>query len=113
MQFPRLAILRQPDLRRAGARRFATTLSADEPAKLVTYTADWLSYNPAPPLHVGFVQFESGARLLMEIVDVGQEGIAIGMPLRAVFRIKERDRRRGYNRYFWKMTPVETANGAT
>jgi uncharacterized OB-fold protein len=42
----------------------------------------------------------------MEMVDVGPSGIARGDKLRMVFRIKERDKARGYNRYFWKSTPV-------
>lgn len=78
----------------------------DEPAKVLTSTADWLSYHPSPPLYVGFVQFENGARVMMEMVDVGAAGFETGEPLRIVHRIKERDRQRGYNRYFWKATPV-------
>ena len=35
----------------------------DEPAAVMTWTSDWLSYYPAPPLYVGFVQFRNGARL--------------------------------------------------
>ena len=85
---------------------------ADAPAKVLTSTADWLSYHPAPPLYVGFVQFDNGARLLMEMVDVGPAGIEAGEPLRMVLRIKEKDRQRGYNRYFWKATPVATGSGA-
>lgn len=78
----------------------------DAPAKVLTSTADWLSYHPAPPLYVGFVQFDNGARVIMEMVDVGPQGIETGAPLRMVFRIKEKDRARGYNRYFWKSTPI-------
>lgn len=78
----------------------------DEAARVLTYTADWLSYHPAPPLYVGFVQFEHGARLLMEMVDVGNSGLDAGTSLRTVFRIKDVDRARGYPRYFWKATPL-------
>ena len=78
----------------------------DEPAKVLTFTADHLSYYPAPPAYVGFAQFEIGARLLMEIVDVGARGLEVGTPLRLVYRIKEPDKARGFNRYFWKATPV-------
>ena len=81
----------------------------DAPAKVLTSTADWLSYHPAPPLYVGFVQFDNGARLLMEMVDIGADGIETGTPLRMVYRIKEKDRQRGYNRYFWKSTPQPAA----
>ena len=78
----------------------------DEKAQVLTYTADWLTYHPAPPLYVGFVQFDNGARLLMETVDVGAQGLDIGIALRMVFRIKDIDKTRGYARYFWKATPL-------
>lgn len=79
---------------------------ADAPAQVLTITSDWLSYHPAPPLYVGFIQFDNGARLLMETVDVGPAGVDVGTPVRMVFRIKDIDRTRGYARYFWKATPV-------
>jgi 3-hydroxy-3-methylglutaryl CoA synthase len=78
---------------------------ADEPARIATYTADWLQYTPAPPLYVGLIQFDIGARLLMEIVDVGPQQLEVGTALEMCFRIKERDRQRHYDRYFWKATP--------
>lgn len=78
---------------------------ADEPAKVATYTADWLMYTPSPPLYVGLVQFDCGARVLMEMVDVGPKGLDVGTPLSMTFRIKEKDRLRGWDRYFWKATP--------
>lgn len=81
----------------------------DEVAEVLTSTADWLSYYAAPPLWVGFVKFESGARVLMEMVDIGKEGVDTGAKLRMVYRIKEKDRQRGYNRYFWKATPLGAA----
>ncbi len=79
---------------------------ADEPAKVVTFTADWLQYSPSPPMYMGLVQFDNGARLLMEMVDVGAGGLEVGMPLQMCFRIKERDRQRHFDRYFWKAAPV-------
>lgn len=78
---------------------------ADDKAKVQTCTADWLMYYPAPPLYMGLAQFDNGARLLMEIVDVGVEGINVGTPLEMTFRIKERDKLRNYKRYFWKARP--------
>jgi uncharacterized OB-fold protein len=55
---------------------------------------------------MGLVQFDVGARLLMEMVDVGPTGIDVGTPLTMCFRIKERDRQRHYDRYFWKAVPL-------
>lgn len=108
VQFPVLSYCVNPACR-APAARFAPAPLADEPARIFTITSDWLSYHPAPPLAVGFVQFDSGARLLMEVVDAAPEQIVEGQPLRMVFRIKERDKLRGFNRYFWKATPVAAA----
>jgi uncharacterized OB-fold protein len=79
---------------------------ADEPAKVATVSADWLQYYPAPPLYVGLVQFDAGARALMEIVDVLPTGIAVGAPLRFAFRLKAHDETRHYSRYFWKAVPA-------
>ncbi|SMF65921.1 3-hydroxy-3-methylglutaryl CoA synthase [Tistlia consotensis] len=87
--------------------RFAQASLADEPAKVLTYTADWLSYHPAPPLYVGFVQFENGARLYMETTDAAAEEMDVGVPVAMVFRIKRIDPRSGFRRYFWKATPQE------
>ena len=93
----------------APATAFEGVSLVDESAKVLTSTADWLSYYPSPPLYVGFVQFANGARVLMEMVDIGADGVETGQALRMVHRIKERDRQRGYNRYFWKATPVAAA----
>lgn len=79
---------------------------ADEPAQLATVSADWLQYYPAPPLYVGLVQFEVGARALMEIVDVPAPGIEVGAPLNFAFRLKAHDELRHYSRYFWKAVPA-------
>jgi 3-hydroxy-3-methylglutaryl CoA synthase len=105
VQFPQLAYCVNPACK-APARQFESVSLADEPARILTFTADWLSYYPAPPLYVGFVQFDNGARLLMETVDAPSGAVDVGVPLRMVFRIKERDNIRGFNRYFWKATPV-------
>ncbi|QIL74384.1 hypothetical protein G7048_26160 (plasmid) [Diaphorobacter sp. HDW4B] len=105
VQFPQLAYCVNPECL-APSEKFTRTHLFDEPAQVFTYTADWLSYHPSPPLYVGFVQFDIGARLLMEVVDVGQQGLDVGTPLRMVFRVKDVDKARGYPRYFWKATPI-------
>lgn len=93
----------------APSEQFAQVSLRDAPCQVLTSTADWLSYHPSPPLYVGFVQFENGARMLMEMVDIGPQGVDTGTPLRMVYRVKEKDRQRGYNRYFWKSTPLSAA----
>jgi 3-hydroxy-3-methylglutaryl CoA synthase len=105
VQFPQLPYCVNPACH-APRSEFEDTHLFDEKAQVLTYTADWLTYHPAPPLYVGFVQFDNGARLLMETVDIGAQGIDAGTPLRMVFRIKDIDKTRGYARYFWKATPL-------
>jgi 3-hydroxy-3-methylglutaryl CoA synthase/uncharacterized OB-fold protein len=79
---------------------------SNEAAQVATFTADWLMYYPAPPLYVGLVQFDNGARVLMEMVDVNRETFDVGKRVRMVFRVKERDELRHHHRYFWKATPL-------
>jgi hydroxymethylglutaryl-CoA synthase len=79
---------------------------ADAPARVVSFTADWLSYYPNPPFYFGLVQFENGARVSMEFTDVDRALLKIGAPVSMVFRLKELDRRRAYRHYFWKATPL-------
>lgn len=106
VQFPQLALCVSPGCATPKA-DFEQVPLADEPAKVLTYTADWLSYHPAPPLNIGFVQFANGARLYMETCDAAPGQIDIGLPLRMVFRIKKTDPRNGFRRYFWKATPAQ------
>ena len=102
IQFPRM-----PACVRCGSTApMSRSPLADEPAKVATYTADWLMFYPSPPLYVGLVQFDNGARVLMEMVDVDPAKFDVGTPLRMVFRIKEKDSLRHYNRYFWKAAPL-------
>ncbi|QHE84613.1 3-oxoacyl-[acyl-carrier-protein] synthase III C-terminal domain-containing protein [Hydrogenophaga sp. BPS33] len=105
VQFPRLAYCVGEGCGAPSTNSEPVPLS-DVPAQLLTCTADWLSYHPAPPLHVGFVQFENGARVLMEIVDVGATALDVGTPLRMTYRVKDVDTARGFARYFWKATPL-------
>lgn len=105
VQFPQLAYCVNPDCN-APAEQFEPYALTEEACQVLTFTADWLSYYPAPPMYVGFVQFDVGARLLMEMVDVEEGKLDVGTRLRTVFRIKEPDKTRGFNRYFWKATPI-------
>jgi 3-hydroxy-3-methylglutaryl CoA synthase len=105
VQFPQLAYCVEPACQAPSA-NFEPCPLLDVPCEVLTYTADWLSFHPSPPLYVGFAQFANGARLLMEMVDVPVQGPEVGMPLRIVHRIKDVDKARGYPRYFWKATPV-------
>jgi 3-hydroxy-3-methylglutaryl CoA synthase len=104
VQFPQLAYCVNC---KAPASALVPICLADEAARVLTYTADMLTYHPSPPLYIGFAQFDLGARLLMEFVDVRPETFEVGTRLRMRFRIKERDQTRGFYRYFWKAAPTD------
>lgn len=78
---------------------------ADKPAKVVTWSADHLTYTPDPPACYGLIQFEGGGRIFANFTDVEGPEIDVGSAMRMVFRIKEFDHKRGFRRYFWKATP--------
>jgi uncharacterized OB-fold protein len=69
-----------------------------------------LAYSPNPPFQFGHIDFDSGARVLMEFTDTDQEELHSSLPVRMVYRIKEFDAKRGFRRYFWKATPVRSTS---
>ena len=78
---------------------------AERRARVLTWSADYLTFAMAPPNHYGMIDFEGGGRIFMDITDVEPGDVDTGLPVRMVFRIKEVDERRGFKRYFWKATP--------
>lgn len=90
---------------------------AERTARIMTYTADSLTYSPSPPSYYGAIEFEGGGRLTAEFTDVSSpKAIAVGRPVRMVFRIKSVDEPRDFTKYFWKAVPIEpsaeeTSNG--
>ena len=82
---------------------------ADFPARVLSWSADYLTYSPDPPAYYGMVQFDPGGRLMADFTDVDRGGVEVGMNMRMVFRVKERDAQRGFVRYFWKAAPAGEA----
>jgi uncharacterized OB-fold protein len=78
---------------------------ADRGARIVTYTADNLTYSPDPPCWYGAIEFEEGGRMTVEFADLESQDIEVGAPVRMMFRIKTIDEKRGFVRYFWKAVP--------
>ena len=78
---------------------------ADRPAKILTWTADNLTYTADPPAHYGMIEFLEGGRLLADFTDVDPGAVAVDMPMRMMFRVKEHDPQRGFRKYFWKAAP--------
>ncbi|MET0250050.1 MAG: OB-fold domain-containing protein [Sphingobium sp.] len=79
---------------------------AEKRARIVTYTADSLTYSPAPPSYYGMIDFDGGGRMMAEITDCSAEDVEVGRELRMMFRIKAVDERRDFTKYFWKAVPV-------
>jgi 3-hydroxy-3-methylglutaryl CoA synthase len=104
VQFPRSRVPVRPGA--DGPEPMTAVRLADLPATLVSATADRLNYCPDPPFWFGLVQFDGGARVLMELTDAGLDGFAVGDPLAMRLRIKSHDRRRGMRTYFWKAAPA-------
>jgi 3-hydroxy-3-methylglutaryl CoA synthase len=80
---------------------------AEMRGKVMSYTADSLTYSPDPPTYFGMVQFDEGGRMLMDFTDVDPEKMDVGLPVRMMFRIKDADPSRGFVRYFWKAAPAQ------
>jgi uncharacterized OB-fold protein len=79
---------------------------ADRRARVVTFTADSLTYSPNPPGCYGLVDFDGGGRLTVEFADVAAQDLFVGREMRMVFRIKAVDEMRRFTKYFWKAVPV-------
>ena len=82
---------------------------ADRHARILSWSAEYLSWHPAPPHHYGQVDFEGGGRILMDFTDLDVGEVDAGTVMEMVFRIKDVDERRGFTRYFWKATPARAA----
>jgi uncharacterized OB-fold protein len=104
VQFPKSNICVNPNCR-------AMHSQVDQPfsefsGKIMSFTADNLTYCPEPPAHYGMVQFAEGGRMMVDFTEVDAGEVEVGMPMRMVFRIKEVDPARGFTKYFWKAAPA-------
>ncbi len=79
---------------------------AEIPARILTHTADSLTYTPDPPAFYGMIEFEGGGRIYVDFCDAEASEIEVGRPMRMVFRIKGVDETRGFTKYFWKAAPA-------
>ncbi|MBR9910672.1 MAG: 3-hydroxy-3-methylglutaryl CoA synthase [Gammaproteobacteria bacterium] len=84
---------------------------AEKTGHILSWSAEYLSSDMAPPHQYGQVDFVGGGRLLMDFTDVQKGDIDTGMEVEMVFRIKDIDELRGFKRYFWKATPVQRGAG--
>ena len=75
--------------------------------KVSTFTVDHLVYSQNPPVIFAVVDFVEGGRIPIEITDVVESELEIGMRVEPTFRkLFTAD---GIHNYFWKVRPVRSA----
>ena len=104
VQFPKSRMPVSPDAE--GPETLADVRLADEPARIVSLTADRLNFTPDPPFLFGLVQFANGARVMMEFTDADAKTLSVGDPVAMRFRVKAFDKKRGFRTWFWKAAPL-------
>ncbi len=104
VQFPKSAIPVNPAIE--GPEVPEDVRLADNEATIVSVTADRLNFSPDPPFDFGLVQFDNGARVLMEMVDRPADGFKVGDRVRMRLRIKSHNARLGFRTYCWKAAPL-------
>lgn len=111
LQFPRADICVNPQCKAIDSQE--PHAFRDEPANILTWSADYLTYTADPPSHYGMITFTNGGRFMTDFTDVNVGDIEVGMAVRMMFRVKSFDRSRGFVRYFWKAVPVRSEATAT
>jgi 3-hydroxy-3-methylglutaryl CoA synthase len=104
LQFPRSRICVNPNCNAIDTQE--SHPFAEKTGRINSYTADRLTYSPDPPACYGMIQFDEGGRWMMDFTDADAEELAVGLPMRMMFRIKDIDMQRGFRRYFWKAAPA-------
>jgi len=103
-QFPRTRICVNPNCKAVDEQKPFSY--AELQGKILSWSADYLTYSQDPPQHYGMVTFEEGGRFLADFTDVDVGSVDTGSKMRMVFRIKDFDEKRGFRRYFWKAAPI-------
>ncbi|TYO98424.1 3-hydroxy-3-methylglutaryl CoA synthase [Geothermobacter ehrlichii] len=73
--------------------------------RVVSWTADRLTFDYSPPAYFGMVEFEPGGRMMMDFTDVNPDEFDTGINVSLCYRIKQIDDQRGFRKYFWKARP--------
>jgi hydroxymethylglutaryl-CoA synthase len=105
VQFPKTPVPVNPAA--TGPEPYTDVVLQDVPGNVASITVDRLNYTPDPPFCFGLVQFENGARVVMEHCDIEGAVPAVGDAVRMRFRVKAIDRQRGFRSYFWKAAPIK------
>ncbi len=78
----------------------------DVPAKVFSFSHDWVMQTLDPPVTVAFVDFEGGGRLMCDMTDRDPAAIEVGLPLEMTFRRLYYIN--GIYNYWWKCRPVRS-----
>jgi 3-hydroxy-3-methylglutaryl CoA synthase len=103
-QFPRSRICVNPNCKAVDSQDPYSF--AEQAGTVLSWSADFLTYSMSPPNHYGMITFADGGRFMADITDVDQGQIDSGTKVKMMFRVKDRDERRGFVRYFWKAAPA-------
>ena len=71
---------------------------------MTTYTSDYATPTPDPPLVLSVIDFENGGRMFIYMTDKDENEIQLGMPVEMTFR--KLFTTEGIHNYFWKCMPV-------
>lgn len=104
VQFPKTRLCVNPDCHTENSQ--VSESFAEKTGYVKSLTEDWLAVSPSPPLMYGNIRFENKGLLMMEFTDFSPNQIEVGTAMEMVFRIKDRDERRHFRRYFWKAAPL-------
>jgi 3-hydroxy-3-methylglutaryl CoA synthase len=107
LQFPRTDICVNPQCKAMHTQEPHSF--RDEGAKVLTWSADYLTYTADPPSHYGMITFDNGGRFMTDFTDVNVGEVDVGVAVKMMFRIKSFDHLRGFVRYFWKAVPVRAS----
>ncbi|HLA81603.1 MAG TPA: OB-fold domain-containing protein, partial [Thermoleophilia bacterium] len=77
---------------------------SDVPAKVFSFSHDYVTQTLDPPVTVTFVDFEGGGRLMCDMTDRDPADVKVGMPLEMAFRRLYYVG--GVYNYWWKCLPV-------
>ncbi len=88
-------------------RKFKECILPEE-GKLLTYTVirtPASQFKDEAPYALGIIEFDNGARMMAQIVDVDVDKIKTGMDMRLEFRRIQTDQEHGVLAYGYKMVP--------
>ena len=83
----------------------------DVPARLFSFSHDYVMETPDTPVTVTFVDFEGGGRLMCDMTDRDPDEVVVGMPVEMSFRRLYYVN--GVYNYWWKCQPVRCQQAGT